>query len=94
MIEGTGVRFPGGARYSFLSQNVRSALGHTQSSLQSGRRELPSGHEVDHVPTSRAEVNAWSCTSTFPYAWMAFCLIKHKDCFTFSRRRESRWMKK
>jgi hypothetical protein len=43
------------------------------------------GHEADHSPLSSAEVkNAWSHTSTPHYAFMAWCLLKHKDNFTFT----------
>jgi len=43
------------------------------------------GHEADHSPPSRAEVkNAWSYTSTRPYAFMAWYLVKHRDSFTFT----------
>jgi hypothetical protein len=40
------------------------------------------GHEADHSPPSRAK-NAWSYTSTPQYAFMAWCLLKHRDNFTF-----------
>jgi hypothetical protein len=50
-------------------------------------------HESDHSPPSSAEVkNAWSYTSTPPYVFMAWCLVKHgiyikgmmlRDNFTF-----------
>jgi hypothetical protein len=29
------------------------------------------------------DVIVWSCTSSFSYAFMALCLIKHRDSFTF-----------
>jgi hypothetical protein len=42
------------------------------------------GGEVDHSPPSSAEVkNAWSYTSTPQYVFMAWCLVKHRDNFTF-----------
>jgi hypothetical protein len=41
-------------------------------------------YEADHLPPSSAEVkNAWSYTSTPPYVFMAWCLVKHRDNFTF-----------
>jgi hypothetical protein len=41
--------------------------------------------EADHSPPSSAEVkNAWSCTSTHQYVFMAWYLIKHRENFTFS----------
>jgi hypothetical protein len=37
-----------------------------------------------HSPPSNAEVkNAWSYTSTTPYVFMAWCLVKHRHNFTF-----------
>jgi hypothetical protein len=42
------------------------------------------GPEADHSPPSSAEVkNAWSYTSTPQYVFMAWCLVKHTDKFTF-----------
>jgi hypothetical protein len=41
--------------------------------------------EADHSPPSSAEVkNAWSYTSTPQYAFMAWCLVKNRDNFTFT----------
>jgi hypothetical protein len=38
------------------------------------------GHEADNSSPSTAKVkNAWHYTSTLPYIFMAWCLIKHKD---------------
>jgi len=37
------------------------------------------GREADHSPPSSAEVkNAWSCTSTPPYVFTAWCLVKYR----------------
>jgi hypothetical protein len=42
------------------------------------------GREADHSPPSSAEVkNAWSYTSTPQYLFMGWCLVKHRDNFTF-----------
>jgi hypothetical protein len=41
------------------------------------------GREADHSPPSSVEVkNIWSYTSTQPYVFMAWYLVKRKD-FTF-----------
>jgi hypothetical protein len=41
--------------------------------------------EAYHSPPSNAEVeNAWSYTSTPPYVYMAWCLVKYRDNFTFN----------
>jgi hypothetical protein len=43
------------------------------------------GREADHSPPSGAEVkNAWSCTSTSPYVFMAWYCVKHRDNSTFT----------
>jgi hypothetical protein len=43
------------------------------------------GSEADHSPPSSAEVkNAWIYTSTPQYAFTAWCLVKHRDNFTFT----------
>jgi len=36
------------------------------------------GREADHSPPSSVEVNAWSYTATPKYAFMAWCLVKHR----------------
>jgi hypothetical protein len=42
------------------------------------------GQEANHSPPSSAEVkNAWSYTSTPQYVFIAWCLVKHRDNFTF-----------
>jgi hypothetical protein len=42
------------------------------------------GHEDDHSPQSHTKVkNAWSYTSTLPYFFMAWYLVKHRSNFTF-----------
>jgi hypothetical protein len=42
------------------------------------------GREANHTPPSSAEVkNAWSYTSTPPYVFMEWCLVKHGDKFNF-----------
>jgi hypothetical protein len=42
------------------------------------------GDEADHSPPSSAVVkNEWSYTSTPQYVFMAWCLVKHRDNFTF-----------
>jgi hypothetical protein len=68
----------------------RTALGPTQPpilrppealSLEVRRTE----READHSPPSSAEVkNAWCYTSTHQYVFMAWCLVKHMDYFTFT----------
>jgi hypothetical protein len=43
------------------------------------------GCEADHSPPFSAEVkNTWSYTSTPQYVFMAWCLVKLRDNFTFT----------
>jgi hypothetical protein len=58
--------------------------GPTQSPIQwvLGVKQLRC--EADHSPPSSTEdKNIWSYTSTPPYAFMAWCLLKHRDNFIF-----------
>jgi hypothetical protein len=72
----------------YLCTASRTALGPTQppilwvpGALSLGVKRP--GREADHSPPSSAEVkNAWSYTSTPPYVFMAWCLVKHRDNFT------------
>jgi hypothetical protein len=75
----------------FLFTTVsRTALGPIQPPIQWVPRALFLGvkrprREADHSPPSSAEVkNAWSYTSTPQYVFMAWCLVKHRDNFTFT----------
>jgi hypothetical protein len=42
------------------------------------------GPVADHSPPCSAKVNACSYTSTPPYVFMAWCLVKPRDDFTFT----------
>jgi hypothetical protein len=43
------------------------------------------GHEADHSPLSSAKVkNVCSYTSSPPYVFMMWSLVKHRDNFTFT----------
>jgi hypothetical protein len=61
-----------------------TALGPTQpiqwvpGALSLGVKRLD--READHSPPSSAKVkNAWSYTSTPPYVFLVWCLVKHRD---------------
>jgi hypothetical protein len=42
-------------------------------------------HEADHSPLSNAKAkNEWSYTSTSQYVFTAWCIVKHRDNFTFT----------
>jgi hypothetical protein len=67
----------------------RTALGPTKPPIQWVPGALSLGvkqlrHEADHSPPSSAEVeNVWSYTSTPQCVFIAWCLVKHRDNFTF-----------
>jgi hypothetical protein len=82
---GSRVRFPAGAGNFFFTTAVsRLALRPPPSSYPVGTRgSFPGGKAArewtDHSPPSSADVkNAWSCTSTLPYVFTAWCLVKHR----------------
>jgi hypothetical protein len=68
----------------------RTVLGPTQPPIQWVPGALSLGvkrprREADHSSPSSAEVkNAWSYTFTPHYVFMAWCLVKHRDNFTFT----------
>jgi hypothetical protein len=77
-----------GTIFFLFATASKPALGTTQSSMGNGD-PLPSlkqsGRETDHSPPSSAEVkNTWSYTSTPPYVFMSWYLVKHTDKFTFA----------
>jgi hypothetical protein len=73
----------------FLFTASRMALGPTQPPIQwvPGALSLGVkwlGCEADHSPPSSTEVkNVWSYTSTPQYVFMVWCLVKHRDSFTY-----------
>jgi hypothetical protein len=74
----------------FFTTVPRKALESTQPPIQWVPGALFLGvkrprYEADHSPPSSAEVkNAWSYTSTPQYVFMARCLVKYGDNFTFT----------
>jgi hypothetical protein len=85
---GATVRFPEGANNISLHYLVRNGSGALPASYPMFTGGIFAGvkrsaRKADHSPQSSAEVkNAWSYTSTLPYVFMAWCLVKHRD-FTF-----------
>jgi hypothetical protein len=87
-VRGPRVRFTADGNFLFTTAST-TALGPTQPPIQwvpgalSVKVKRP-GREADHSPPSSAEVtNAWSYTSTPEYVFIAWCLIKRRDNFTF-----------
>jgi hypothetical protein len=85
----TGVRFTSGGRTTLFATAFRLALdsidrpsyivGIGAISLGMKRRRP----ETDHsLPSSAKVQNAWGYTSTLPYVFMAWYLVKHRDNFT------------
>jgi hypothetical protein len=85
---GFRVRFSAGAGKFLFTTASRPALRPTQPPIQWVPGALSLGvkrpvREADHSSASSAEVKtAWSYTSTPQYAFMAWCLVKHRDKFT------------
>jgi hypothetical protein len=86
---GSKVRFPAGAGNFSLHHHVQNGSGAHPDSYSMGTRGFSlgvkrPGREADHSPPSSAEVKyAWSYTSTPQYVFMAWCLVKQRDNFTF-----------
>jgi hypothetical protein len=63
--------------FYFFATASRQALGSTQPSVQGVLGAKLPEREAGKVK------NKWSYTSTFPYVFMAWCLLKHRDNFIF-----------
>jgi hypothetical protein len=69
--------FRQGLQVFLLATASLPALGPTQPPIQSVPWIKRPGREADHSPPPSAEVkNAWSYTSTPPYIFMVWCLMK------------------
>jgi hypothetical protein len=100
--QGSRVRFPVGAGNFSLHHRVQNGLGFTRPPIQWVPGAPSLGGKADHSPPSSAEVKEWVELYLHPqYAFMVWCLVKHRDNFTFylplclttnprSRRREWR----
>jgi hypothetical protein len=93
----SGIRVPAGARNFSLRHRVQNGSGAHPVSYPMGTRCSFLGikrprHEVDHSPTSSAEVmNAWSYISTPPYAW---CSVKAQgEFYVYLRHKLVSWEK-
>jgi hypothetical protein len=89
---GSRVRFPRGLEIFLFTTTSRTALGPTQPPIQwvPGALSLgvkQPGREADHSPPSSTEVK--ECVELYlhspQYAFMAWCLVKHRDNFTFTQ---------
>jgi len=50
--------------------------------LSLGVKQL--GHEANHSPPTSAKVKGGAIPSLLQYIFMAWCLVKHRDNFTFT----------
>jgi hypothetical protein len=79
-----------GLRIFLFTTASRTALGPTQPPTQWVPRAISlgvewQGRETDHSPQCTNKVkNVRSYTSTPQYAFMAWCLVKHRDNFNFT----------
>jgi hypothetical protein len=70
----------GRGRTFSLRHSVQTASGAHSASYRMGTGIKRPGQEAEHSPPSSAEVkNAWSYTSTLPYVFMVWYLVKRKD---------------
>jgi hypothetical protein len=76
---------PGWGRRFFLLLSVQTGPGGQATTYRMGTgSSFTGGSEADHSsPSSAEDMNAWSYASTVSYVFMAWCLIKHRDKFTF-----------
>jgi hypothetical protein len=86
-IMAIGVQFLARLGIFLFATASRWALGPTQSHIQwvPGVLSLEVkwlGLEADHRTPSSTEVNTSNYTSTPSYAFMVWCLVKHRDNFT------------
>jgi hypothetical protein len=87
---GSRVRFPSEAGNFSIHHRVQNGLGPTQLAIQlvPGALSLGvkrPGREADHSPPSSAEVE--ECVELYlhsQYVFMAWCLVKYRDNFTFT----------
>jgi hypothetical protein len=87
--QGSRARFPAGAGNFSLQHNVKNGSGAHPASYPMGTRGSFSGgksagREADHTSISAEVKNVWSYTSTPPYVFVAWCLVKHRDNFAFT----------
>jgi hypothetical protein len=84
------VRFSAGAGNFSLHHRIQNGSGAHPASYPMGTRNFSlgvkqPGREANHSPPSSVEVkNSWSYTSTPQCVFMAWCLVKHRDNFSFT----------
>jgi hypothetical protein len=93
----SGVRFPTGAGNFSLFHRVQTGSGAHPAPYPMGIAD-PSlevkrpWREADNSSPSVAEVkNVWRCTFTPQYVFIAWCLVKHRNYFTFTLHSDRLW---
>jgi len=67
----------------FFATASRPVLGSHPASYPMSPGGSSPGGEADHSPPSNAEVkNAWNYTTTHPYVFAAWFLVKHRNNFS------------
>jgi hypothetical protein len=75
-----GVRFPSGVGNFSLRNRVQTGSGAHRTSFPMGTGGFfPRGKAAGSIHLVSKSKNVWSCTSTPPYVFMAWCLVKHRD---------------
>jgi hypothetical protein len=79
----TGVKFP---LHRVQIGSVALPASYLMSTGDLSPRVKRTAREADHTAPSSAEIkHTWSYTSTPPYIFTAWCLLKHRDNFIFSK---------
>jgi hypothetical protein len=75
----------GGGAENFQNGSEAHPASYPMGATGSFPRVKRSEREADHSPPSTAEVtNVYGYTSTPQYVFMAWCLVKYRDNFTFT----------
>jgi hypothetical protein len=81
----TGVQFSEVGNEMFSHHPAQTGSGVRLAPCPMGIGGSFPGCEADYSTPSSAEFkNAWNCTYTLACVFMAWCLIKHRDNFTFT----------
>jgi hypothetical protein len=85
------VRFPAGAGNFSLHHRVQNGSGAHPASYPVGTGRVlslgikrPRSEDDPSPPSSAKAKNAWSYTSTPQYVFTAWCVVKHRDSFTYT----------
>jgi hypothetical protein len=84
---GSGVRFPAGAGNFSFHYRIQTGSGApiqwVPGALFPGIKWPGREADCSHPPSAEVK-NAWCNTSTSQYVFMTWCLVKHRENFTFT----------